>query len=85
MKVPVQSIALMVLICFVLSESELLSGAQQTPISERILVSNARTSLGTQANLTASVRAGDLNADGNVDVVVANGRHWPQQNFIFLN
>ena len=85
MKLPVPSIALMVLICFVLCEPELLKGAQQTPVSERILVANSRSSLGTQKNLTASVRVGDLNADGNIDVVVANGRHWPQQNFIFLN
>jgi hypothetical protein len=75
----------MVLICWVQSGASLLRGAHPPPVSERILVSNSRTSLGTQENLTASVRAGDLNADGNLDVVVANGRHWPQQNFIFLN
>ena len=75
----------MLLSCIVLSETALLGALQQTVVSERVLVSNSRTSLGAQANLTASVRVGDLNADGNLDLVVANGRHWPQQNFIFLN
>ena len=79
------SMTLMVLICLVLAESSRVRGAQQTPVPERILVSNSRSSLGTQVNLSASVRVGDFNADGNLDVAVANGRHWPQQNFIFLN
>lgn len=52
---------------------------------QRTLVGDSRLQLGTEANLSASVRAGDLDGDGDEDVVVANGRHWPQQNFIFLN
>ena len=28
---------------------------------------------------------GDLDGDSDLDVVVANGRHWPQQNFILFN
>lgn len=51
----------------------------------RAFLSNSRLSLGTERNLTASVRAGDLNGDQTVDIVVANGRHWPQQNFVLLN
>ncbi|MCY3611874.1 MAG: VCBS repeat-containing protein [Gemmatimonadetes bacterium] len=42
-------------------------------------------SLGAGSELTASVSLGDLNGDGTLDVVVANGRHWPGQNRVYLN
>ena len=51
----------------------------------REFFSSSRATLGTQANLSASVRLGDFDRDGDLDVAVANGRHWPQQNFLFLN
>lgn len=47
--------------------------------------SNSRLVIGAESNRSASVRIGDLDADGDLDIVVANGRHWPEQNYIFLN
>lgn len=51
----------------------------------RQFVTSERLALGTQSNRSASVRIADVNGDGNPDVIVANGRHWPGQNYVFLN
>ena len=49
------------------------------------LRSSNRLVLGIHEELTSSVSAGDIDGDGDTDLVLANGRHWPGQNRIFLN
>ncbi|MFZ9047032.1 MAG: FG-GAP repeat domain-containing protein, partial [Cyclobacteriaceae bacterium] len=49
------------------------------------LKSNSRNTLGLDELLTASISAGDVDGDGDMDIVVANGRHWPQYNQVFIN
>jgi len=46
---------------------------------------NNRLIFGTHQERTASVGVGDIDMDGDMDVVMANGRHWPGQNRIFFN
>lgn len=63
----------------------LMSSPSAMQEDERAFITNGRLLLGTQENRSACVRMGDFNGDNLLDVVVANGRHWPQQNFVFLN
>ena len=55
----------------------------QTPT--RRLATRPFGTLGSETRLTASVSLGDVDGDGDIDAVVANGRHWAQQNLVFLN
>lgn len=41
--------------------------------------------LGDAEARTASISVGDIDGDGHLDLVVANGRHWPGQNLVFRN
>ena len=37
------------------------------------------------AEYTANASIGDLDADGDPDIVLAKGRHWPQRDLVLLN
>ena len=41
--------------------------------------------LSNQKEKTASIGIGDIDDDGDIDILEANGRHWPAQNRVFLN
>ena len=42
-------------------------------------------SIGTQSHRTASINLFDIDQDGDLDALVANGRHWPEQNYVHYN
>lgn len=42
-------------------------------------------SIGTQSNRTASTTLVDIDKDGDLDALIANGRHWAEQNYLFYN
>ena len=57
-----------------------------TTIGQTIdFASSNRLIFGLYEERTASMGTGDIDNDGDLDVVIANGRHWPGQNRIFLN
>ena len=41
--------------------------------------------LGTRTDRSAGLSIGDVDGDGDIDSVIANGRHWAEQNELFLN
>jgi imidazolonepropionase-like amidohydrolase len=59
-----------------------ISGVQSQSID---FSTSNRLIFGTYEERTASIGIGDVDNDGDMDVVIANGRHWPGQNRIFFN
>lgn len=41
--------------------------------------------LGLRSDRSASITLADVDGDQDLDVIVANGRHWPQANEVFIN
>jgi hypothetical protein len=56
-----------------------------TEAQERTWVTNDRTILGSPEDLTASLVFVDVDDDADLDIIYANGRHWPQLNEVYLN
>ena len=63
----------------------LLLGPLVTLAQSEQFLQNNRLIFGTHKERTASMDMGDIDNDGDIDVVLANGRHWPGQNRVFIN
>ncbi|MBT6581900.1 MAG: VCBS repeat-containing protein, partial [Bacteroidetes Order II. Incertae sedis bacterium] len=72
-------------ICFSLLLAGLILAPSSALGQERSFIVGSRSMLGVGTDLSPSLTFADVDGDGDLDVLVANGRHWPQQNEIFLN
>ena len=60
-------------------------GYNLLPAQTRVFKPHLYGYLGTDESLTASATVGDLDGDGDLDILIGNGRHWAEQNYIFYN
>lgn len=59
--------------------------ASAVTAQDRTFRSGDRNVLGLLEDLTASLSFADVDGDGDLDVLVANGRHWAQVNEVYIN
>ena len=53
--------------------------------AQRALLTTDRLIFGNQDDLTASIVFEDVDGDGDLDALIANGRHWTQLNEVYVN
>ena len=69
---------------FASSANILPSQAKETPEYLDLPQYDQVVKLETTSETSANVEFGDLNADGNLDIILAKGRHWPLINRVLL-
>ncbi len=77
-------IGLIILISIFLVQCEKKDPINQVPEPEIFPSFNRSLALEPYATTSANVTFGDLNGDGNLDIVLAKGRHWPVINRIIF-
>lgn len=60
------------------AEFQAVANSQAFPRFDRVLL------LETTSDTSANVSIGDLNADGNLDILLVKGRHWPLKSRVLL-
>ena len=63
----------------------LLAAAPWPASAQRVFESTNRLVFGTPDDFTASIVFADIDGDGDVDALLANGRHWAQVNEVYIN
>ena len=66
--------------------STLLAGvasAQETP--QPLYSERGSYAISSDENITAGVALGDIDGDGDLDLIESNGRHWAHASFVYFN
>ncbi len=70
---------------FLLGLVSILFSAEGVPAQNRTFSEKPEILLGLKLDRSPSLTFVDVDGDGDLDVLVANGRHWPKVNEVFLN
>lgn len=77
------------IVFLVMSAAATPQSAMQGPVArigaDRYLVTNEYFTFGGSEQVSAAVSLVDVDADGDLDAVSSNGRHWARQDLILLN